>query len=298
MRREVGNDKAVTPLGRFLAEKAAKTDRALEEFLEGWNDVPPILCEAVRHGLFSGGKRLRPALALGACEMVCGDDAPALPAACAIEMIHAYSLMHDDLPSMDDDDLRRGKPTTHKVYGEAMAILAGDVLLTMAFEMAAQSDNAGVVREIARAAGAEGMAGGQVMDLQSEGKRLALDELERLHARKTGALIRVSLRAGALLGGAADAHLETLTRYGEHIGLAFQIADDILDVVGDATVLGKRTGSDAAKEKSTYPALLGVDRARELADREAAAAVAALAAFGPEAVSFRDLARFMVERQR
>ncbi|MBI4556232.1 MAG: polyprenyl synthetase family protein, partial [Candidatus Hydrogenedentes bacterium] len=220
----------------FLAEKGEKTECAMLGYFSAWNGAPRTLRDAMRYSLFAGGKRLRPALVLGTAEAICGDDTVALPAACAIEMVHTYSLIHDDLPSMDNDDLRRGKPTSHKVYGEAMAILAGDALLTMAFDIAAQTGHASIVREIAQAAGAEGMAGGQVLDLESEDKRLTLEELQRLHACKTGALIRVAVRCGAILAGADAGELEVLTRYGEHIGLAFQIADDILNVTGSEEV--------------------------------------------------------------
>jgi len=280
----------------FLAAKAAKTEAALKAYLDALEDVPEVLLEAMRYSLFAGGKRLRPALALGAAEIVSGDDGAALPAACAIEMIHTYSLIHDDLPSMDDDDLRRGKPTSHKVYGEAIAILAGDALLTMAFDVASQSREPKIVGEIARAAGAAGMVGGQVIDLQSEDEHLTLDELSHLHACKTGALIRASVRAGAILGGAAPTQLEDLTRYGEHIGLAFQIADDILDITSTEEVLGKPIGSDVASMKSTYPALVGMDEARLLANAAVTSAIAALGSFGHEADTFRRLARYIVER--
>lgn len=282
----------------YLAEKARKTDDALERYIARLEDVPGTLLDAMRYSLFAGGKRLRPGLALGACEIVCGDDTPAVPAACALEMIHTYSLMHDDLPSMDNDDLRRGKPTAHRVFGEAMAILGGDALLTLAFDIAAQTHNVRVVGEIARAAGAEGMVGGQVIDLESEGKRLTVDELKRLHAWKTGALIRVSVRAGALLGGATDDALGALTTYGEHVGLAFQIADDVLDVVGTEDAIGKPVGSDIARDKSTYPAAVGLERARELGEESVAAAIGALEPFGPEADPFRALARYIIERDR
>jgi geranylgeranyl diphosphate synthase type II len=285
------------PVHAFLENKAAKTERALLERLERLEGAPATLREAMAYSLMAGGKRLRPALCLGAAELVSGDDAPALPAACALEMIHTYSLIHDDLPSMDDDDLRRGKPTSHKVYGEAIAILAGDALLTLAFETAAESGRPDVVAEIARAAGAEGMVGGQVIDLESEEKRLAVTQLRRLHACKTGALIRASVRCGAMLGGADAAQFEALTRFGEHIGLAFQIADDILDVVGTAETLGKAVGADAAHGKSTYPSVVGLERARGLADETVAAAVGALEGFGPEADVFRALAHFIVERE-
>jgi geranylgeranyl diphosphate synthase type II len=285
-------------VNEFLAQKAAKTERALAARLDTWQEAPPALREAVRYSLFAGGKRVRPALALGAAEIISRDDTAALPAACAIEMIHTYSLIHDDLPSMDNDDLRRGKPALHKAHGEALAILAGDALLTMAFDVLAEAGHIGLIREIAQAAGAAGMVGGQVLDLQSEGKRLDLAALRALHERKTGALIRVSARSGAILAGARGPQLEALTRFGEHLGLTFQIADDILDVTGIEETLGKPVASDLAKKKSTYPALVGLERARELADDAARAAVAALEPFGPEADVFRALARFIVERQK
>lgn len=269
----------------------------MHAYLDTWTGAPERLREAAAYSLFAGGKRLRPALVLGAAEIVSGDSAVALPAACAIEMIHTYSLIHDDLPAMDNDVLRRGRPTSHIQFGEALAILAGDALLTMAFDICAETGRADVVAELARAAGAAGMVGGQVIDLQSENQQLTLDELRRLHACKTGALIRVSVRMGAMLAGASSEALASLTAYGEHIGLAFQIADDILDVVGDTKTLGKTVGSDAAHHKSTYPALLGLDRSRELAREAVDGAIANLAAFGDDANTFRELARFIIERE-
>ncbi len=291
------NPEAATSLAlAFLDEKSAKVEGALHAICESWTGAPESLRMVMEYSLFAGGKRLRPALALGAAEIVSGDDTPAMPAACALEMIHTYSLMHDDLPCMDDDDLRRGKPTAHKVFGEANAILAGDALLTMAFDVAAGTGNAEVVREIARAAGVGGMVGGQVIDLESENKQLTLEQLRHVHAYKTGALIRASVRAGAILGGAAGEPVAALTRFGESIGLAFQIADDILDVVGVEATIGKRVGSDANKHKSTYPQLVGLDRARVLASEAVDEALAALASFGPEADVFRALARFIIDR--
>jgi len=265
--------------------------------MAGWDGVPESLQNAIDHSLFAGGKRLRPALALGACEIIGGDDTSALPAACALEMVHTYSLIHDDLPAMDDDDLRRGRPTCHIVYGEALAILAGDALLTMAFDIAAQSGNALLIQEIARAAGVAGMVGGQVLDLEGEGKRLSLDAMRQVHACKTGALIRVAVRSGALLGGATPQQMAALTQYGESIGLAFQIADDILDVTSTDEVLGKPVGSDAENEKSTYPALLGIEKSKELANQAVEKAVTALDSFGTEADAFRALARYIVDRE-
>jgi len=282
----------------FLTQKAEKTEAALKKRMGQWINAPATLLDAMRYSLFAGGKRLRPALVLGAAEMISGDDAVALPVACALEMIHTYSLIHDDLPVMDNDDLRRGRPTSHKVFGEASAILAGDALLTMAFDVAAECGDVRVVREIAQAAGVEGMVGGQQLDLEAEGKTLSLEAMRHVHAFKTGALIRVSVRAGAMLSGAGEKQLADLTQYGESLGLAFQIADDILDVTSDTETLGKPVGSDAANAKSTYPALLGLDRARSLAQEASADAVAALQEFGPEADTFRALARFVVERNK
>lgn len=281
----------------FLLQKGDRTESALRAYFETIVCIPKTLRDAMEYSLFAGGKRLRPALALGAAELIRGDDTCALPAACAIEMIHTYSLMHDDLPCMDNDDLRRGKPTAHRVFGEAMAILAGDTLLTLAFDVAAQANDIRIIREIALASGADGMAGGQVIDLESEEKQLTLAELRHLHERKTGALIRASVRCGAMLAGASDAHLLALTAYGEHIGLAFQIADDILDVVGEQAVIGKPVGSDIANNKSTYISVLGLEHARRLGKEAVDSAVASLESFGPEADVFRDLARFIIERE-
>ena len=285
-------------IASFLREKAARCEAALEEYLATWPEPPERLREAIRYSLFAGGKRLRPALVLGAADLIAGKDTQALPAACAIEMIHTYSLIHDDLPAMDDDDLRRGRPTLHKAYDEATAILAGDALLTMAFDVLAQAGNPTVIREIAQAAGVAGMVGGQMLDMEGEHKQLDIEALRRIHAFKTGALIRVSVRAGALLAGADAGQIAALTQYGEHLGLAFQITDDILDVTGTEAQLGKPIGSDTDNAKSTYPALVGLERARELAREAAQAAIAALEPFGPSAGIFRALARFTVERDR
>lgn len=282
----------------FLSQNALKTEQALGAYIAGWTDAPPILTEAIRHSLFAGGKRLRPALALGACAIVGGSDAPALPVACALEMIHTYSLIHDDLPCMDDDDLRRGRPACHKVYGEAMAVLAGDALLTMAFDVAAQTGNIEVIMELARGAGAAGMVGGQVIDMEPGARSLDLSGLRAMHAAKTGALIRASVRCGAILGGATRKQLDALTSFAEHIGLAFQIADDVLDVTGDSQSMGKTAGADAARDKSTYPALLGLDESRRLAREAGSLAIDALTVFGAAADSFRAVAIYIVDRDR
>lgn len=286
------------PVTTFLNAKAERTENALRAYLAEWVGAPSSLVDAVAYSLFAGGKRLRPALALGAAEIVCGDDEAALPAACALEMIHTYSLIHDDLPAMDDDDMRRGRPTCHIRFGEALAILAGDALLTMAFDVIAKSGSVAAVSTLARAAGAAGMVGGQVYDLDGEGKALGLAELQRLHACKTGALIRVAVELGAMLGGASDAQIGALTRYGEEIGLAFQIADDILNVTGTEAALGKPVGSDEARGKSTYPALLGLDEARRLGREAVDRATGALEGFGPEADTFRALAAYIIDRDR
>lgn len=282
----------------FLKSSAERVEAALESYLDSWEGAPEKLDEAIRYSLFAGGKRLRPALVLEAARVVGGDESTAMHAACGLEMIHTYSLVHDDLPAMDDDDLRRGKPTSHKRYDEATAILVGDALLTMAFDATAQTGNVDVIREIARAAGLAGMVGGQYLDLASEGKAVGLDELQHLHRCKTGALIRVSLRCGAMLADATEEHLKALTDYGECIGLAFQIADDILDVEGDEASLGKPVGSDEANAKSTYPALLGLEKAKALSNEAANQAVVFLEVFGPEADTLRALARYIVERKQ
>lgn len=281
----------------FLEAKAQRTEAALATRLDGWSGAPDTLLEAVRYSLFAGGKRLRPALALAAAEIVSGDDTAALPVACALEMIHTYSLIHDDLPAMDDDDLRRGLPTCHIKYGEATAILAGDALLTMAFDSAAETGSTAIVQALARAAGAGGMVGGQQMDLEGEGRQLDLTALQQIHGAKTGALIQVALRCGAMAAGATPVQIDALANYGAHLGLAFQITDDILDITGAEAVIGKPVGSDESRNKSTYPALLGLDESRRRAGEAVAAALDALAGFGAEAENLRNLARFVADRE-
>jgi len=282
----------------YLAAHARRVDEALEQFLSAYEGAPEGLNEALHYSLFPGGKRLRPALALGACEVVCGDPAPALPAACAIELIHTYSLVHDDLPCMDDDAIRRGLATVHKKYGEAAAVLVGDGLQAMAFEMLTRVRATVVAREIAQASGPGGMVGGQYLDVESEGRRIPLEQVRRLHRLKTGALIRVAARSGARLGKATPAQVSALTQYGEHLGLAFQIVDDILDEIGDDDVMGKRSGKDRARNKSTYPALVGLAEAKRLAQEAKDRALEALTNFGPEADALRALAQYVVERRR
>jgi len=281
---------------QFLQEKSQRVESALASCMQAYGNAPAGLVDAMKYSLFAGGKRLRPALALGACEMICGDDAPALPAACALEMIHTYSLIHDDLPCMDDDDLRRGRPTSHKQFDEATAILAGDALLTMAFFEISRTGRADAVALLAEASGAEGMVGGQFYDMQAQGSAGGLEHLQQIHACKTGALITASLRLGAMFGGATEPQQEALTRYGHYLGMLFQITDDILDVTGDAAVIGKSTGKDAQSEKMTYPSVVGLEQARTMAKEAADTACSALACFGKEADILRDLVRYILDR--
>ena len=281
-----------------LSRWSAAPDAAVAEHLE----VPETLRKAMTYSLLAGGKRLRPILALAGCEAVGGERAVALPLACALEMIHTYSLIHDDLPAMDDDDFRRGRPTNHKVFGEGLAILAGDALLTEAFAVVSRSPAPApvvvkVIAELAAAAGAAGMVGGQVIDIEATGNKVELELLRRLHAKKTGALLAVSVCAGARLGGADESAVAALRTYAEALGLAFQIVDDVLDVTADLQTLGKDPGSDQAAGKTTYVDLLGIDGARRHADQVMTAGIAALAPLGAAAEPLRALGRYTVERQ-
>jgi geranylgeranyl diphosphate synthase type II len=291
----------------YLKQKKEIVDTALERYFPKVPDFPPSLRQAIRHSLFAGGKRIRPILSIAAFEAAGGKGEGILPLACALEMIHTYSLIHDDLPAIDNDDFRRGKPTCHKVFGEAVAILAGDALLTEAFQLMTNGSILNLppgrerlvlelVNKVAQAAGISGMVGGQVVDIESEGKEVDLPTLQYIHTHKTGAMILASVQVGARLGGAEGEALKAYVRYGERAGLAFQIADDILDVVGTTEVMGKSAGSDLSKRKATYPALVGVEqskkRARELVDL----AIEALSLFGPEADPLREIAGFIVSR--
>ncbi|HAH88194.1 MAG TPA: geranyl transferase [Armatimonadetes bacterium] len=289
-------------LDTYLKEKCALIERALDSLLPKEDNYPEVIYKAMRYSVIGGGKRLRPVLALASCEAVGGDPSAALTAGCALEFIHAYSLIHDDLPAMDNDDLRRGKPTNHKVFGEATAILAGDALLTYAFQTLTQMKGAPeIVLEvsniIARAAGTEGMVAGQVADIISEGERVGPDVMEFIHRHKTGALIKVACTAGGLLGGGTREEVESLGLYGEKIGLAFQITDDILDMVGSEEKLGKPIGSDTEQNKSTYPVLFGLQRASQLAHQAVEEALSALEPLGPRANPLREIARFILERE-
>ncbi len=288
----------------YLRESAALVEAFLDRALPPVGGHVPRLAEAVRYSALGGGKRLRPALAFAAAEACGSDRSLALPAAAAVEMIHTYSLIHDDLPAMDDDDFRRGRPTSHKVFGEALAILAGDALLTQAFEVLAAAEaitpsrRVEIVREIAAAGGAAGLVGGQVADLEGEGRELTLPELEFIHARKTGALILASARAGAIAAGADAAALAAVSEYARRVGLCFQIVDDLLDVEGDPAATGKGTGRDTTHRKATFPAIFGIEASRQRAAELVGEALAAVAAFGPEAEPLRALARFVGGRDR
>ena len=262
------------------------------------------LAEYMDYRLMAGGKRLRPILLMAAADAVGARGTDFVQAACGIEMIHTYSLIHDDLPAMDNDDYRRGKLTNHKVFGEALAILAGDALLTQAFEVILRQQGVPaqvlleVLREMSIAAGPNGMVGGQVIDMLSEGKRISMEELRKMHMGKTGALFRAAIRSGAILGGASEAQLAALTTYADCFGLAFQITDDILDVVGDEAVIGKPVGSDERNEKSTYVTLTSLDEAKKLAADTVQQALEALEIFGDEAKFLRDLVKMLLERNK
>lgn len=285
-------------LNSYLREKKTLIDRYLMMFLGSPGKLPPTLYESMRYSLSAGGKRIRPILSIASCEAVGGRTEDVIPAAIAIEMIHTYSLIHDDLPAMDNDDLRRGKPTNHKVFGEATAILAGDGLLTLAFGiLSGVSNSMKIIHEIALAAGPEGMVGGQQLDIENEGKNIDVKALEELHRRKTGALILAAVRSGGIAGGAAETQLSALTDYGMKIGLAFQIADDILDLEGDVECIGKSTGKDVKQNKNTYPALLGLAESKIVAGNLVDEALEALESFDEKAVPLRMIAEYIVDRK-
>ena len=287
-------------------EIIAAVDQALDGYLPPADSFPPDICRAVRYSVFAGGKRLRPLLVITTADIFGVPLQHALPAACAIEMIHTYSLIHDDLPALDNDDFRRGLASNHKVFGEAMAILAGDALLTAAFETLSIAAPVyfpphivvALIQEVSRAAGMTGMIGGQVADILSEGRPVHPDVLEYIHRHKTGALITCCVRCGARMGQAAPKQLQALTAFGEKAGLAFQIVDDILDVVGDEAALGKKTGADAGKQKATYPAVHGLEKARAEADSLYKSALADLAPFGAAAAGLTELAGMLINRTK
>ncbi|MBX9603755.1 MAG: polyprenyl synthetase family protein [Bryobacteraceae bacterium] len=290
-------------LDQYLAARQKRVDEALDAVVPLETADPASIHRAMRYSLFAGGKRIRPVLCIAAAEAV--HDAPqgVDEAACALELIHTYSLIHDDLPALDNDDLRRGRPTCHKVFGEAIAILAGDALLTLAFEVLGahpgidDGRRARLVLELAAASGTRGgMIGGQVHDLEGEGKPPTAQLLESIHRAKTGALLRASIRMGGIYASATPAQLDALSRFGEHVGLAFQIVDDILDVEQPSAALGKTAGKDAAQQKITFPAVYGIERSRAMAEEERLAAHAALHLFGDRAGRLRQLADLVVRR--
>ena len=293
-----------TGLQEYLAEQAQVIDRVLSEWVPESNVEPASIHRAMRYSLFAGGKRIRPILAVAAARAVSDDPDGVEHAAASLELIHTYSLIHDDLPALDNDDLRRGRPTCHKVFGEAMAILAGDALLTLAFELLSRlrgvhpDQKILLVEELSRAAGTVGgMIGGQVNDLEGEHKRPTALLLESIHRAKTGALLRASVRMGAIYAGSTDEELTALSEYGEHVGLAFQIVDDLLDVEESSEALGKTAGKDRAQEKITFPAVYGLERSRQMAEEERMAAHVALRTFDDRAERLRQIADFVVRRK-
>ena len=294
-------------LNAYLNERKAIVDRELEACLPEPEGPASDVISAMRYSLFAGGKRLRPILCMAGAEAVKGVVAHVLPVACALELIHTYSLIHDDLPLMDDDDLRRGKPTNHKVFGDAVALLAGDGLLTEAFSLMTGPElrervSPGIILKvielISRAAGYRGMVGGQAVDIRSEGKTADLGLVEFIHTRKTGALITASVASGAMLAGGDEAQVEAITSYGQNIGLAFQISDDILDIEGDSKTLGKTAGADEQKGKITFPAVVGLDKSKELQAELVEAAIESLKGFDQESEPLRQIARYIIERKK
>lgn len=289
-------------LKEYLADRAAEVDAALDAALPTKRQRPGSIHEAMRYSLFAGGKRLRPVLVLASAEACGGETQDAMPSACAVELMHTYSLVHDDLPCMDDDDLRRGRPTCHKVYGEGMAVLTGDALLTETFLILSESKPtpryplAAFIAELALTGGSTKLIGGQVLDLEGEGRDLKKAELVRIHEAKTAALLTSSLRLGAMSANATPAKLEALTDFGYHLGLAFQVIDDILDVTQTTEKLGKTAGKDQAVAKATYPAILGLDKARKEAARLTNKAMSALEPFGKRAARLQQIAEYLLKR--
>jgi geranylgeranyl diphosphate synthase type II len=289
----------------YVRESTRLVNDGLNRYTPAATVHPSELHEAIRYSLFAGGKRIRPLLCIASAQAVGGTAEDVLPTACALEMIHTFSLIHDDLPAIDNDDFRRGLPTSHKKFGEAIAVLAGDALHTLAFttiavhQQAAQASTViNVVRCLALASGTLGMVGGQVDDIASEGKAISAETLRSIHERKTGALLNAAIESGAILAGASDNEMAALRTYGDQIGLAFQIVDDILDVTSDDTTLGKPTGSDVKNDKATYPKLFGLEESNRFAHAATDAAIDALSSFGPSAEPLRCFARFIVSREK
>ncbi len=294
---------AAMKLPAFFEEDRLSVDAALERLLPAESAQPSSIHKAMRYSVFAGGKRIRPILCIETARIFAADVTAAHFPACALEFIHTYSLIHDDLPALDNDDLRRGKPTCHKKFGEAIAILAGDALLTLAFESigaapVAAERRVAILTEVATSAGTmNGMVGGQVADIEAEGKRVEPQMLEYIHRSKTAALIRASITAGALCAGASDDDVARLRRFGETIGWAFQVTDDILDVEESSAALGKTAGKDIAQEKATYPAVYGLERSHAIANDLATKAIAELAPFGERALRLREIAEFLILRR-
>jgi geranylgeranyl diphosphate synthase, type II len=287
----------------YLTARQRMVDRALDRFLPKENTPPPTIHRAMRYSVFAGGKRLRPILTLAAAEACRGKVRDALAVACAMECIHTYSLVHDDLPSMDNDDFRRGRATCHKVFGDGIAVLAGDALLTVAFEIVARAkptrrySMSTILREVSVAAGSRKLIAGQVADLEAEGKKASRDELRYIHENKTAAMITTSIRLGAMSADADKKQLDRLTRFGYYLGLAFQVIDDILDVTQTTEKLGKSAGKDVAAQKATYPAVIGLQASRVEARRLTKNAQAALKLFGKAAEPLRELANYLLARE-
>src|SRR3989454_894539 len=288
-------------LQEYLTDRTTVVNRALDRFLPKATTRPATIHKAMRYSLFAGGKRMRPALCLAAAEACGGSIDNCLPLACAIECIHTYSLIHDDLPAMDNDDYRRGKPTNHKVFGEGIAILAGDALLTQAFEIAAQCrgwsrySHRDIVSELAHAAGSLQLIAGQVADLEGEGKNLSADQLKYIHERKTSALLCCAIRLGGMSANCTAAQLNALTDFGYNVGLAFQIIDDILDITQTSGQLGKTAGKDTAAKKATYPAIVGLEKSRQIAQQLTHKAFQALKPFRGKAVALEALATYLLQ---
>lgn len=291
-------------LSSWVNARSKSVDAALDRFLPKESVKPATIHKAMRYSLFAGGKRMRPALVLAAAEACGGNDAAAMPLACAVECIHTYSLIHDDLPAMDNDDFRRGKPTNHKVFGEGIAVLAGDALLTQAFEIAALArgwprySHRDLVLEVAKASGSLQLIAGQVADLEGEGRELSVPQLRYIHERKTSALLCCSVRLGGMSANCSAAQLAALTDFGYHVGLAFQVIDDILDVTQSSATLGKTAGKDVAAQKATYPRLVGLEKSKKIAAQLTRKAFAALAPFKGRAVALEALAKYLLERDR
>jgi len=291
-------------LQSFLTTRMESVNAALDRFLPSEKTKPATIHKAMRYSLFAGGKRMRPAVLLAAAEACGGKEADALPLACAVECIHTYSLIHDDLPAMDNDDFRRGKPTNHKVFGEGIAVLAGDALLTQAFEIAAQAkgwprySHRDLILEIAIASGSLQLVAGQVADLEGEGKKLSVSELRYIHERKTSALLCCSVRLGGMSANCTPSQLTALTDFGYNVGLAFQVIDDILDVTQTTEQLGKTAGKDVAVQKATYPAVVGLEKSRKIAEQLTAKAFAALKVFKGKAAALEGLAEYLLKRDK